>query len=148
MMSPTGINDRGVPPHQRFWCGGVLLVEATISAVVIAVGLAMISRGLSSQLTALRRIEEAETLLSLARATLLELEGERSAGRVPSGAREGTFQEPTSMYRWTIAVRPQEAAEGAMWSEVTVSVQRHDRPSARVQLFAVWPTEWVPEEWL
>lgn len=127
---------------------GLLIVEAVLSVVVIAVGLVFISRGLASQLKALRMIEEHEVLLSLARATLLELEGERSVNHPPSRAQEGTFQEPHQAYRWTIAVTLQDEPDEVSRSEVMVAVQRHDRPSSRVRLSAVWPTAWVPEEWL
>ena len=51
---------------------GLLLVEAVLAAVVIAVGLVFISRGLAGQLRALRTVEEYDTLLSLGHGKLLE----------------------------------------------------------------------------
>ena len=62
------------PPAKRASRRGLLLVEAVLSAVVIGVGLSFITRGLASQLRALRSVEEYDTLLSLARSTLQELE--------------------------------------------------------------------------
>ncbi|MBI3083390.1 MAG: hypothetical protein HYY90_03405 [Candidatus Omnitrophica bacterium] len=149
---------------------GLLLVEAVLSAVVIAVGLVFISQGLSSQLKALRTMEEYDTLLALARRKWLELEAERlSHLPVAQEARAGSFDAQgtggfDTGYRWTIAAirRPQlgmSSGGSPLFSEVTLTIRRavtpnagaaagNERRSAAVILAAIWPSEWVPEEWL
>ena len=149
---------------------GLLLVEAVLSAVVIAVGLVFISRGLSSQLTAIRTVEEYDTLLALARRKWLELEAERLS-RLPvaqearTGSCDGQGEEgPDAAYQWTITAirRPQlgMGSDGApLFSEVTLTIRRTAKPrsgapvgnehrSSAVLLSAIWPSEWVPATWL
>ncbi len=128
---------------------GFLLVEAVLSAVVIAVGLTFVSRGLSNQLRALQTVGEYDTLLSLARGKLLELEGARLF-RTPSSEarREGVFQEPYQAYRWTVTatLRKEENGETPT-SSVVLTVQRSHGPSFLVRLSAIWPTDQVPASW-
>lgn len=125
----------------------MLIVEALLSAVVIALGLVFISRGLGGQLKALSTVEEYETLVSLARSTLLELEGEVSLDRLPSRAQQGTFEAPYDRYRWKITVASQDPLAAVPHSEILLTVERTDRPSSRVQLSSLWPDDWVPAEW-
>ena len=128
---------------------GFLLVEAVLSAVVIAVGLTFVSRGLSNQLRALHTVGEYDTLLSLARGKLLELEGARLF-RAPSSEaqRDGVFGEPHQAYRWTVTatLRKEENGE-APTSSVVLTVQRNQGPSSLVRLSALWPTDEVPQAW-
>ena len=131
---------------------GLLLVEAVLSAVIIATGLVLITRGLGSQLKALRSIEEHETLISLAQGKLLELEGKRLLAQpLSAGDQTGTFEDSYGAYRWTIesAVReePKDAQGHPLADAVTIIVQRADAPSATVKLSALWPATWVPAEW-
>jgi len=142
-------------PSQR----GLLLVEAGLCAVVIAVGLVFISRGLANQLKALRTVDEYETLLSLAHGKLSELEAQRLAGiPQPPGRPEGSFEmadetSSTSEYQWSVAAVRREDLDvdtdgRPLFSNVTLTVRRQDdeRRSSAVSLFAIWPTAWVPAE--
>ena len=126
---------------------GLLLVEAGLSAVVIAVGLAFISRGLASHLRAIRTIEEQQVLLSLAHGTLLALEAELASGRPAPTELAGTFEAPYAAYRWQAAVAAREDVADAdgnpLASDVTVTVERQE-PTASLRLGAVWPREWTP----
>ena len=130
-------------------CGsrqGLLLVEAVLAAVVIAVGLVFISRGLSSQLRAVRTIDEQQTLLALAQDTLVGLESRLAAGQTLASSLEGGFEAPYESYRWSVMVEPRSDQTDALGSplagDVFVTVQR-ERPPAAVTLGAVWPKEWL-----
>ena len=130
---------------------GLLLIEAVLSAVVIATGLVFISRGLGSQLKALRSVEEYDTLVSLAQGKLQELEG-RGLFTPPLSKQDqaGTFEEPYTAYRWTIEAKareePKDAAGNPMAKTVTVTIQHRERTSSTVTLSAIWPANWV-DEW-
>jgi hypothetical protein len=130
----------------------LLLVEAVLSAVVIAVGLVFVTRGLSSQLKALRTVEEYDALLSLAHGTLLRLESERLSGRPVPSAPTGTFEPPYQAYQWTIRATPRADMtdpEGhPLISEVILTVERASPPISSISLRAMWPNAWVPGEWL
>ena len=131
---------------------GVLLVEAVLSAVVMAVGLVFISRGLSQQLKALRSIEEYDVSASLAQNKLLELEGKRLAGR-PLTAQDqgGAFARPHEGYRWAVVAVEREAPRDAngepLTTRVTITVQRSDLSASALMLSAIWPAAWVPDSW-
>ena len=126
---------------------GVLLVEAVLSAVVIAVGLVFIARGLSSPLHALRTVEEYDVLLSLAHGKLLELEAERALTPPLAAEPAGIFQPPHQAYRWTLSADPHEGwtdRDGMpVASDVTLTVQRIYPPAPAVTLRTVWLSEWV-----
>ena len=122
---------------------GVLLVEAVLSAVVIAVGLTFITRALGSQLKALQRVEEYAVLMDLAQQTLRTRDVDVQAGRQPRGPREGTFQEPYTAYQWTLSAA---ALENPDISRVTLSVSRTDRATSYT-VRVVWPTTLVPPDW-
>ena len=130
---------------------GLLLVEAVLSAVVIAVGLVAISRGLSNQLQAIRRVEEQETLLVLAHDKLAELEAERLFHHPGPPDATGVYAAPYGAYRWTIAASvrddARDAAGDSLMSEVTLTVRRDVERSASVRLVALWPKDWVPPQW-
>lgn len=127
---------------------GLLLVEAVLSAAVIAVGLVFISRGLSGQLRALRAVEEHETLLALAHRKLLELETVRSAARPVPPNREGLFAPPDDGTRWAMSAAAREEEEpGDPLADITVTVKRAAMPSTAVSLSAVWRADQVPAEW-
>lgn len=153
---------------------GLLLVEAGLSAVVIAVGLVFISRGLTNQLKALRTVDEYETLLSLAHGKLSELEAQRlrPGGIPPPPERpEGLFEvsdeaASESTYQWRVTVVRREDLDvdqdgRPLFSDITLAVRRQgdlpalpagggqasERRSSAVTLSAIWPTDWVPAEW-
>ena len=127
---------------------GVLLVEAVLSAVVIAVGLSFITRALGGQLKALQGIEEYAVLAELAQQIMRTHEAQVQDGRVPRGPREGVFHEPYAAYEWTLNAAALDDPDLAVpASRVTLSVRRSDHPSSRFSVQAVWPTSLVPPEW-
>ena len=131
---------------------GVLLVEAVLSSVVIATGLAFITRGLSNQLRALRTFEEYDRLSSLAHAELLELEQRMLLRQLPSQAKDVPFDAPYAHYHWTVTVTtlPQpEGQEAAMpMCEVALALRRVDGASSQVNVSSLWPDDQrIPNEW-
>jgi len=129
---------------------GLLLVEAVLSAVAIGVGLTLITRGLASQLSALKSIEEYDTLAALGRNTLLELEADRLTRPLqPEEQPEGAFPSPYQAYRWRVAASPRLEPDTGQspTSELALTVERREGPSAAVELAAVWPSEWIPPTW-
>ena len=113
---------------------GVLLVEAVLSAVVIAVGLVFITRALSSQLKALQRVEEYAVLAELAQQAMRTMEVDVQAGKQPRGLQDGGFQ-------WALSAA---ALENPDISRVTLSVHRTDAPGPAYTVQAVWPSSLVP----
>ncbi len=128
-------------------CQGLLLVEATLAAVVIAVGLAFISRGFANQLSAIRTVEAQETLLGLAQGKLLELEAEALAGRPLPTDLSGTFDAPHEDYRWTVDAQPRadltDQAGAPLASDVSLTVARDQTRGASLTVRAVWRQEWL-----
>jgi hypothetical protein len=129
-----------------------------LSAVVIATGLALISRGLGNQLKAIRTVQEYEGLLAFARGKLLTLEAERLSSAAPTPApQRGAFQSRDGAgaavtYRWEMKVTPLpdlgEENDSAIFSGVTLTVTREGVARAPlVALSAIWTTAWVPDEW-
>ena len=141
------MQQRANPPSRQ----GLLLVEAVLSTVVIAVGLVLISRALSGQLKAVETVEQYDTLLGLAQGKLVEFENEQLVGRSLPDAHEGDFDAPYAPYHWTIktSARDDPADENGkpLTSAVVLTVYRTDRPSAAVQLTAIWPIDWFPLAW-
>src|SRR3989338_3165955 len=126
---------------------GVLLVEAVLSAVVIAVGLTFITRALGSQLKALRRVEEYAVLTNLAQRALRTREAEVQASRQPSGLRDGAFEKPYPAYpayQWTLSAA---ALENPDLARVTLSVRRSDPPGPTYSVQVIWPSDFVPQDW-
>ncbi|MBI3321154.1 MAG: hypothetical protein HYZ91_02675 [Candidatus Omnitrophica bacterium] len=130
---------------------GLLLVEAVLAAVVIAVGIVFISRGLGSQVGALRTLEEYDTLLSLARTQLVALEGELRFGRLPSDVQQRSFEPPYEGYQWTVRATPlpEEPSNptAVSMSRVRLTVTRATGSSRVLSLSAVWPTAAIPGAW-
>lgn len=127
---------------------GFLLVEAIVSAVVIAVALSFISRGLSSQLRVLGRLEEYQTVLRLAHGKMLELEGVLVPGGSLETGLRGTFEDPHDAYQWEITTEPRQDLLGEddvqLASDITLTVTHTQRSSPSVRLGAVWLREWLP----
>ena len=120
-------------------------MEAVLSAVVIAVGLAFITRALGSQLKALQRVEEYAVLTELAQQAMRTMEVDVQAGKPPRGPQDGSFDEPYQAYRWKLsAIEIEDLDLPLDVSRVTLSVQRTDRPSATYSVQAVWPSSVVP----
>ena len=125
---------------------GVLLVEAVLASVVIAVALTFITRGLGSQLHAVGVMEEYDTLARLADDVLADLERDARAGRLSAHPAEGTFDAPRAAYRWAITAEAlPETDPDLRVARVRVRVSRADRADT---VTAVWPLELVPSEWL
>ncbi len=132
---------------------GLLIVEAALSAVIIATGLVFISRGLAGQLRALRACETSETLVSLAQSKLRELEAKKlSDQKLADQDRAGTFEEPYQQYEWamTAMVReePKDAQGGLpMAKDVVIQVGPSGHVKQGVSLSAIWPKGWIPDSW-
>ena len=123
---------------------GLLLVEAVLSAVVIATGLVFISRGLGGQLRALEAVEAHDTLLPLAQSKLAELEGwGLKQAAIPSRQLSGQFPEPYQAYRWKVETAPHPVGpESPPLTDVALTVQGSADSSRVVVLSAVWPSSW------
>lgn len=124
---------------------GALLVEAVLSAVVIAVGLTFITRALGSQLNALQRVEEYAVLMELGQQAMRMLEVDVQTGKPPRGPHEGSFDEPYQAYQWKRSATELEDPDLPLTvSRVTLSVRRSDHPGATYSVQAVWPSSLVP----
>ena len=134
----------------RSW-QGFLLVEAVLSAVVIAVGLIFISRGMGSQLRALQALEARDTLLALAQEKFAEVEGHRLSGDARPGQAGGIFEPPADGYTWTFRASPRQdlldQAGAPTASDVTLTVASQAHPASSVRLATIWPNDWVASEW-
>lgn len=129
---------------------GLLLVEAALCAVVIAVGLVFISRALGSQLRALQSIQNYDVLLGLAESQLDELEGHRLIRHLPSAPRRGSFAQPYQDYEWAIEATPRFGAgdlvgadDQPLTSDVVLTVRRVGSSGQVLTIHAIWPSEWV-----
>src|SRR3989338_10892774 len=119
---------------------GVLLVEAALSGVVIAVGLTFITRALGSQLKALQRVEEYAVLVELAQQAMRTMEVDVQAGKPPRGPQDGSFDEPYQVYQWALSAAALDVRDPPFeMSRVTLSVHRADRPAASYSVQTVWP---------
>ena len=130
---------------------GLLLVEAVLAAAVIAVGLVFISRGLASQLAALRGLDARGTLSALASQRLLELEGICLSGATLVPERSGTYDAPYQDYQWAVGVTPRDDitddAGTAVAGTLTIDVWRAAGPAMQGTLSTVWRRDWLPEGW-
>jgi len=122
-----------------------LLVEATLTVVVIAVGLVFISRGMSGSLKALSTLQHTHRLLVLAESTRSELEtiAQQAPGSI---SLNGSFDPPNDQYQWTMQQVPaqwESSDLGAgMWS-VMLTVSRANGTPPRVRLHTIWPADWI-----
>lgn len=126
---------------------GFLLVEATLTVAVLAVGLVFIARGLGENLRVLRSLEERQLLLDLAESKFAELEV--VAQRIPLAVREGVFEAPHQPYRWQVTGTdvpspdlPDDLTSAVRLVTLTVSPAR--RGAGGVRLQTIWPVEWLP----
>ena len=140
---------------------GLLLLDAVLSAIVIAVGLVFITRGLAGQLRVLRKLEESDVLSSLAQSKLVELEaGARlTPRRLPQQITDAAFGplygEAAAAYRWSVHATPMDNPESSQLSpsevtalgQVAVTITRQDSHAILYTLRAVWPKTMVPDEW-
>ncbi len=126
---------------------GFLLIEATLTIVVIAVSLVLISRGVSGSLKALATIQYDDRMLRLAESTLQEVE--TTAQQVPASLPlSGTLNPPDAAYQWTLTALPTvlvpEELSGTLRS-MTLTVNRGTASAPVVRLNTVWPIEWIAQ---
>jgi len=128
---------------------GLLLVEAILSAIVVAVGLVYVSRALSSELKALQVVEESTAVSSVASNMLCEMDGLVQSGRAPVAMREGTFDPPNAGYRWVLSARPLDTGEPEpRYGMVRLTIRRVRDDAVVAVMRALWPIAFVPAEWL
>ena len=126
---------------------GLLLVEAVLAAVAIAVGLVAVSRGLSGQLQALRSLEAREAALAAAGGTLLEWESRGLADR-PLPAEAAGNVAGAAGTSWSVRAAPTAMdATGVAASVVALTVTRSGPPRAAARLAPAWPLSWIPSSW-
>jgi hypothetical protein len=136
------------PARLRSSLRGLLLVEATLATVVIAVGLVFISRGIAGSLKALSRIQELDRLLQLAESTFCEVEAHAQAVQ-PVSLGTGIFPQPSDRYGWTLSIDPVPATFSGVdpqaFRSVILTVSRSTTTTPSVRLQSVWPIEWIAE---
>ncbi|MBI3088237.1 MAG: hypothetical protein HYY91_05060 [Candidatus Omnitrophica bacterium] len=123
-----------------------LLVEAVVTGVVMATGVAMVSRSLTTPLHALRRLQERDTLLRLADSALAALES-RAMFDPPLAVRHGVLEPPHERYEWTLRIAGESdgAARGLPEDcrAVALMLREIAPPASGVTLTSLWPREWV-----
>ena len=128
---------------------GLLLVEAILSAIIVAVGLVFVSRALSSELKALQVVEESAAVSSVASNMLRELDGLVQIGQAPATKREGTFDSPNAGYRWVLSAGPLDTGEPEpRYGIVRLTIRRVRDDAVVTMMRALWPMAFVPTEWL
>ena len=134
---------RSVSKRQAF-----LLVEASLTAAVIVVGVVFVSRGMASSLHAFSRLQEIGPALRCAQTFLNELEAmAQQAGAV--SAREGACGQSSPDDSWALTTQPLpadivEVSPEAFWV-VTVTVSRQGSPRSLARLETIWPRQWVAQ---
>lgn len=133
-------------PGTSSWRRGLLLVEAGLAAVAIAVGLVFLTRGLSSQLRAIRRLQEQSSLQAAARNLLVEQEGARVFGRRGSQETAGTVEGDAGTYAWAMTTAPCEALRNPLATEVTLALQPPTgQPGPSIGFRSIWPLDWIQQ---
>ena len=128
-------------PRARAKCSsprGFLLVEAVISAIVIGVGVAVVGRGLSNQLSALGSLEAYELAAESAASKLTELEGRTVFSQLISQDYQ-TFS--------SITDGPTDETDGLLTKRMAITAEAGKSSLKSVTLIALWPEDWLPEEW-
>ena len=115
---------------------------------MIATGLVFITRGLSTNLRTIQAVQDYDELVAMGRSRLLELETERTAGRISDLAQDGSFPAPYQVFHWSIQSRRIDPEDEHSPVAITLTVNRTDRGSSAIKLYAIWPYTWVPNEWL
>ncbi|MBI3312401.1 MAG: hypothetical protein HYZ88_02630 [Candidatus Omnitrophica bacterium] len=130
-----------------------MLVEATLTAVIIAVGLVLISRGIGGSLNALARLQAYDHLLQLAESKLSDLEIEAQQFHALA-QRSGTFDAPDAAVpagmqgdQWTLEIRRVQIADlpPDAVNRVTLTVRSSNAKSPTVTLATFWPSDWLVE---
>ena len=125
-----------------------LLVEASLTAAVIVVGVVFVSRGMAGSLQALSRLQEIDPALRCAQTVLNELEVMAQQGSAVS-ARQGACGQSSPGDSWALATQPLpadivEVSPEAFWV-VTVTVSRQGSPRSLVRLETIWFRSWVDQ---
>ena len=123
---------------------GLLIVEAILATVVIAVGLSWTLRSLSNQLKALRTIDSSSTFIRVADAIFMEVESDVREGRSSRLAAEGVVEDSPIFYRWSFATQP--TADSDI-TQVVLTVSSAQGHLASRTLRELWPSSWIPSEW-
>jgi hypothetical protein len=137
-----------------------LLVEAVVSAVVIAVGLVFISRTLGSHLKVVRLLERRQAASALQAGKFIELETAAMVRETPPDARGMSFDEPYAGsgagWSWTATAvllpedTDEEEAQRVPTSRVTLAVKAAGGAEGSALTDAhsvVWPREFVELSW-
>ena len=128
---------------------GFLLAEAMLTAVVIAVGLIFISRGIAGSLQVLSRLQQTETFLRLADSALNRLETQAQRFHL-SPRLEGLFDPPDESYQWTLTTEPMQLGLAGIHDDafraVTLTVHRLEAPQPAVRVKTIWPASWITSE--
>ena len=126
---------------------GFLLVEATLTAVVIGVGLVFISRGLATNVKQLSTLQQYDRLLQLADTTFTELEAQAQQ-TPPLTTLAGEYASPNEAYQWALEAHlfDVEGLQPQTMEQVSVTVSRRDSRPPVVRLRTVWPSAWIRAE--
>lgn len=129
-------------------CGarGFLLIEATLTVTVLAVGLVFIARGLGNSLKTLSALEQSETLRQLAESQFAELETRAQQGQPL--ARAGSCASTQTACRWTLqdADAPSSDIPEDLRPSVrlvTLTVTGEPPAGSEARLHTLWPSEWL-----
>ena len=140
---------------------GVLLVEATLTAVILGVSLVLITRSLSTGLRALDQARRTEATLAFAQRKLRELELDAEVSRRFQADREsGTEQLAAAggyRFEWRVAIDAYVAPDALLNPPITdppsvdrlilTVAERSRRRPVKVSLTTLVPREWVPDTW-
>ncbi len=125
---------------------GFLLVEAALTAAVLAIGLIAITQGIGSSLRSLAAIQRYETLLRLAESQLAELEVQAQGSQKHPA--NGPWQPLGNTSQWKLSQEklsspniPQAVSDAVRLVTLTVSPQDAEQP--HVSLQTIWPKEWI-----
>ena len=149
-------------PNKSFQhsCTGFLLVEAILSAIVIATGLVMISRALNAQLVAIHAVERYDDVLPLIQRQFQEWETIRIATTSTAPfvePRTGTWTasgDSATGIPWDVTATHREDVSATPEGQPLCSTIRlraregGEDPSDRSFILeGLWPSVWVPEQW-
>ncbi len=131
---------------------GFLLVEAALTAAVLAIGLIAITQGIGSSLRSLATIQRYEIFLRLAESKLAEFEVQapQYAQATPPQKlpRSGLFDGSYNAYQWKLSEAPISSpniptAVSDAVRLVTLAVSPKDSGQPQVRLQTIWPIEWL-----
>jgi hypothetical protein len=126
-----------------------LLIEASLSAVVIAVGLIFISRGISNSLYSLSRIRETDAAIRVAESALIQQEMYlQVAGKL--SLNEPSFKSDLEGFGVKESDEKISLSDYGFGDEsfraVELAMREEKRESSLLRLWVVWPDEWFLEQ--